>query len=98
MKHAGVKSSVTVPVVAQVSPRTKGRLEAVARRTRRSQSSLAAEAIENYLEVEAWHIREIKRSMALVRAGVPTIPHDKVAEWLDSWGTGKPLPPPRPAK
>lgn len=98
MKHVEAKRSSAVPVTARVSPRVKGKLEALARRRHRSAGSIAAEAIEAYLKVDAWQVREIKKSMEQIRAGAPTIHHDKVAAWLDSWGTDHELPPPWPIK
>jgi predicted transcriptional regulator len=42
----------------------KARLEALARRTRRSRSRLAAEAIAAYVEQNAWQIAEIEAGLA----------------------------------
>jgi predicted transcriptional regulator len=42
----------------RVDTKTKAKLDKLAEATRRSKSFLAAEAIERYLEVEAWQIKE----------------------------------------
>ena len=47
----------------RVSNKTKTKLNKLAEATQRSKSYLAAEAIERYLEVEAWQIKEIKQAV-----------------------------------
>jgi predicted transcriptional regulator len=32
-------------------------------------------------------IAELDRQWAAIEAGAPTVPHDKVAQWLETWGT-----------
>ena len=44
----------------RLNPKTKAKLEALAKASRRSRSFLAAEAIENYVESEAWQLAEIE--------------------------------------
>jgi predicted transcriptional regulator len=45
----------------RIDPTTKSRLEALARRTGCSPSSLASEAIEAYVDAENWWLDEIER-------------------------------------
>ena len=47
----------------RVDTKTKAKLDKLAEATNRSKSFLAAEAIERYLEVEAWQIKEIKQAI-----------------------------------
>jgi len=47
----------------RVDTKTKAKLDKLAQATKRSKSFLAAEAIERYLEVEAWQIKEIKQAI-----------------------------------
>jgi predicted transcriptional regulator len=49
-----------------------------------------AEVEEGY---EEWSRQEIEAGLAEAEAG-ETIPHEKVVEWLRSWGTPNKLPPP----
>jgi RHH-type transcriptional regulator, rel operon repressor / antitoxin RelB len=49
--------------------KTKAKLDKLAEATNRSKSFLAAEAIERYLEVEAWQINEIKQAIKEADAG-----------------------------
>ena len=64
---------------------TKRRLDALARRSKRSKSFLAAEAITAYVEAEAWQTGEILAGIADVDAG-RVVSHDRVVKWLRSWG------------
>lgn len=36
---------------------------------------------------DADDIRDLDRQWAEIEAGVPTVPHEKVARWLETWGT-----------
>lgn len=42
---------------------------------------------------EDWKLAEIQAGLAEAEAG-ETVPHEKVAAWLRSWGTDNELPPP----
>lgn len=55
------------------------------------QSSHAEPAEADY---EAWAYAEIAAGLADAEAG-RIIPHEKVAEWLQSWGKENELPPPQ---
>ncbi len=37
--------------------------------------------------VDAADIAELDRQWAEIEAGAPTVPHEKVARWLETWGT-----------
>ena len=43
---------------------------------------------------EEWKAAEIQAGLAEAEAG-ETVPHEKVVEWLRSWGTANELPPPQ---
>jgi predicted transcriptional regulator len=63
---------------------TKFRLDALAKRSRRSKSFLAAEAIAAYVEAEEWQLGEIQAGLEELDAG-QGVGHDKVSKWLRSW-------------
>jgi RHH-type transcriptional regulator, rel operon repressor / antitoxin RelB len=63
----------------------KRRLDAIAERSKRSKSFLAAEAIARYVEAEEWQLAEIQEGLADFAAG-RTVGHEKVSKWLKSWG------------
>lgn len=64
---------------------TKHRLDALAKRCRRSKSFLAAEAIEAYVQAEEWQLGEIEKGLRELDAGAG-VSHEKVSKWLLSWG------------
>jgi predicted transcriptional regulator len=64
---------------------TKERLEALAKRSRRSKSFLAAEAIAAFVEAESWQLDEITTGIKELDEG-RGVPHKDVANWLGSWG------------
>jgi RHH-type transcriptional regulator, rel operon repressor / antitoxin RelB len=64
---------------------TKKRLDALSKRSRRSKSFLAAEAIAAYVESEEWQIGEIQAGIDELNFG-QEVSHEKVARWLNSWG------------
>ena len=72
----------------------KKRLENLAKSTGRSRSFLAAEAINDYLDVNEWQVTEIKRAIASLDRG-EGVPHDQVKQWVESWGRKKERPTPR---
>lgn len=72
----------------------KDRLEAVATRTRRSKSFLAAEAIEEFLSVQDWQERRIREALASADRG-EGVPHEEVTAWVESWGADNELPTPK---
>jgi len=63
----------------------KKKLEALAERSKRSKSFLAAEAIAAYVEAEDWQLAEIKAGIKDMDSG-KTVSHEKVSKWLRSWG------------
>ena len=62
------------------------RLDALAQRSKRSKSFLAAEAIAAYVDAEAWQLEETDAGIADIESG-RSVSHERVARWLESWGT-----------
>jgi RHH-type transcriptional regulator, rel operon repressor / antitoxin RelB len=69
----------------RIDSKTKKRLDALSKRSKRSKSFLAAEAIAAYVESEEWQLGELHVGMAELDAG-QEVSHEKVAKWLKSWG------------
>lgn len=88
----------TTRVTTRLSPELKSRLEALSKRTRRSQSDLVEEALEAYVAAVAWQVRHITLALEEAKRGAPGVPHERVVEWLKSWGTDHELPPPKVEK
>lgn len=76
---------MTTTLSVRIDTQTKKRLEALAKRARRSKSFLAAEAIAAFVEAESWQLDEIQVGINELDAG-RGVPHEDVANWLRSWG------------
>jgi RHH-type transcriptional regulator, rel operon repressor / antitoxin RelB len=83
--HTGSIMKSTVFTV-RVDTGVKKRLERLAKSTGRSRSFLAAEAINEYLDINEWQVAGIKRAIASLDRG-EGIAHDQVKDWLASWGS-----------
>jgi RHH-type rel operon transcriptional repressor/antitoxin RelB len=84
-------SSTTFTV--RVDAAAKKRLERLAKNTGRSRSFLAAEAINEYLDVNEWQVAGIKQAIASLDRG-KGVPHEEVKDWINSWGSDweQPIP------
>ena len=69
----------------RVDASTKKRLDALSKRSKRSKSFLAAEAIAAYVESEEWQLGELQTGVAELDSG-QEVSHEKVSKWLKSWG------------
>jgi predicted transcriptional regulator len=76
---------MTTTLSVRLDMATKKRLEALARRARRSKSFLAAEAIAAFVDAESWQLDEIETGIEELDGG-RGVPHADVANWLRSWG------------
>ncbi len=70
------------------------RIEALAKATDRPKSWLLEQALDAYLESQAWQVARIERGLAEVRRG-EAVPHEAVAEWLAGWCGDRKGKPPR---
>ena len=70
----------------RVDALAKKRLERLAKSTGRSRSFLAAEAINQYLEVNEWQVGGIKQAIASLDRG-GGVAHQQVKDWVTSWGS-----------
>jgi RHH-type rel operon transcriptional repressor/antitoxin RelB len=78
-------STTTETLSIRLDAKTKKRLEALAIRSKRSKSFLAAEAVAAYVEAEEWQLGEIETGLKELDRG-ETVGHEKVSKWLRSWG------------
>ena len=72
----------------RIDAETKRRLDALAARSKRSKSFLAAEAIAAFVRQEEWQLGETRDAIEELDSG-NGIPHEKVEKWLSSWGTAR---------
>ena len=79
-------SSTTVSV--RINPAVKKRLEKLAKSTGRSRSFLAAEAINEYLDLNEWQVAGIQKAMISLDRGEGVV-HERVKEWVSSWDSKK---------
>ena len=77
----------------RVDTAAKKRLEKLAKNTGRSRSFLAAEAINEYLDINEWQVAGIKAAIESADRG-EFIPHDQVKAWVNSWDSDNELPMP----
>jgi RHH-type rel operon transcriptional repressor/antitoxin RelB len=85
---------MTTTLSVRIDTGTKKRLEALAKRARRSKSFLAAEAIAAFVEAETWQLDETQHGLEELDRGL-NVPHKDVAKWLGSWGTKRERKAPR---
>lgn len=78
----------------RVDTKVKKRLERLAKSTGRSRSFLAAEAINEYLDVNEWQVARIKDSIASFDRG-EFVAHEDVKAWVESWDAEGELPMPK---
>jgi RHH-type transcriptional regulator, rel operon repressor / antitoxin RelB len=86
--HIRTPSMETMPsttFTVRVEPEVKKRLEKLAKSTGRTRSFLAAEALNEYLDVNEWQVAGVKRAMASLDRG-EGVPHQEVKDWVNSWG------------
>jgi predicted transcriptional regulator len=78
-------SQMTTTLSVRIDTNTKKRLEALAKRARRSKSFLAAEAIAAFVEAESWQLDEIQRGITELD-DARGVHHKVVSKWMRSWG------------
>jgi len=81
------------PITVNLDAGLEARLAALAEDRGKAVSELAAEAIASFVELERWQEQHIRRGLAELEAG-KGVNHERVAEWLNSWGAESELPPP----
>jgi predicted transcriptional regulator len=84
----------TAVLTLRLDRATSQRLARLATATTRTRSRLAAEAIEKYLDDNAWQVEAIKEGLRAADDG-DVVPHGDVVKWVKSWGKRRELKPPR---
>lgn len=87
IQHTYTQMTTTLSV--RIDTHTKKRLEALAKRARRSKSFLAAEAIAAFVETESWQLDELQAGLGELNEG-RGVAHEDVSTWLHSWGKKPP--------
>ena len=76
---------MTETLSIRIDSQTKKRLDALSKRSKRSKSFLAAEAITAFVAAEEWQLEEIHAGLQELDSG-QSVSHEKVSKWLKSWG------------
>jgi RHH-type transcriptional regulator, rel operon repressor / antitoxin RelB len=76
---------MTETLSIRIDSKTKKRLDALSKRSKRSKSFLAAEAIAAYVDSEEWQLGEVYAGIDELESG-QEVSHEKVSKWLKSWG------------
>jgi RHH-type rel operon transcriptional repressor/antitoxin RelB len=79
----------------RLSKELKDKLDRLAESTRRSRSYLAAEAITEYVDANAWQIEEIGKAVRKADAGGPFVSDAEATNYLDALARGENRKPPR---
>ena len=96
MPHSHNQPHPTVTLSVRILPESRDQLEELANATGRSKSFLAAEAIECYLAMHSWQVKAIEKSVIKADSKkAKFIKHEKVSDWLNSWGSEKEQEPPK---
>jgi RHH-type transcriptional regulator, rel operon repressor / antitoxin RelB len=83
-------------MTVRLKPQVSEKLESLARDMKRSKAYLASEAIEAFVDLNAWQVAHIKEALEEDESGTPGVPHEKIVEWMESWGADHELPMPKP--
>ena len=76
---------MTETLSIRINTETKKRLDALATRSKRSKSFLAAEAITAFVDSQEWQLGEIQVGISDLDSG-QTVSHETVSKWLKTWG------------
>lgn len=80
-----MKDGKSTSLAFRVSPEKAKRLEELAAATDRPRSWLLEQALDQYLELQAWQVAQTEQAIAEMDAG-RGIPHEEIKEWLLTWG------------
>ena len=85
--------SETVTLGVRVKQSKADALEKLAEATDRPKSWLIEQALDQYLETQAWQVEHIRQGLAELDAG-QGYEHTEIKAWLESWGTDDEHEPP----
>jgi predicted transcriptional regulator len=81
-------------ITVQLDSAVQARLVELAEARQQPVSDVAAEVIAMYVAADSWEHQHILQGLAELDAG-EGVSHERVVEWLDSWGTENELPAPK---
>ncbi len=86
-------SKPTHAISFRISADKLDKLERLAKATQRPRSWHVDQALDAYLDVQSWQLEHIEKAITSIRQG-RVVPHDKVRDWLLSWGKEDEVEPP----
>jgi RHH-type rel operon transcriptional repressor/antitoxin RelB len=89
-----MESMASTTFTVRVEPKVKKRLEKLAKSTGRTRSFLAAEALNDYLDLNEWQVAGVKRAIGSLDRG-EGVSHDDVKDWVNTWGRKRERPVPK---
>ncbi len=78
----------TTTVTVELSDTDSARLGSLAKATGRSESSLAAEAVAEFLAVQDWQVAAVNAGIESLDRG-EVVAHSAVREWIEFLGRGR---------
>lgn len=91
--NTGAAMPETVSLSFRVAAEKARQVEELAKATERPKSWLLEQALDAYLDVQAWQIKQIQEGLDALRRG-EVVEHEKVVAWLSTWGTDREGKPP----
>jgi RHH-type rel operon transcriptional repressor/antitoxin RelB len=89
-----MESMASTTFTVRVEPKVKKRLEKLAKSTGRTRSFLAAEALNDYLDLNEWQVAGVKQAIGSLDRG-EGVPHQEIKDWVNSWGRKRERPVPK---
>ena len=91
-----METTPSATFTVRVEPKVKKRREKLARSTGRTRSFLAAEALNEYLDLNEWRVAGVKLAIASLDRS-EGVSHKEVKDWISSWGRKRERVPKRSA-
>ncbi len=82
-------------ITLHIDEKLNEEVNAVAETTQRPESDLAVEALQAFVESNAWLVDELEQAVRQAEE-VGTVADEEVEAWMLSWGTDHELPMPKP--
>jgi RHH-type rel operon transcriptional repressor/antitoxin RelB len=89
-----MESMASTTFTVRVESKVKKRLEKLAKSTGRTRSFLAAEALNDYLDLNEWQVAGVKRAIGSLDRG-EGVPHQEIKDWVNTWGRKRERPVPK---
>jgi len=87
---------MSTTLTIRLDEETKERLDRLAESVARSKSYLVTRALQDYLELNEWQVKAIKKAVNKADSpGAKFASHEDVSAWLETWGTENEQEPPQ---